>query len=220
MARFLSICFLMVSCAAAVSFGGDAALSTQPPASRSDWRLPSGTGIHMKLDNSLSTDRGKPGDKFSGHITQDVRLHGRTVIPAGASVAGQIIRVSAPRRIKGKPSITLRPEQITLPDGHNLRLSAMVVDTGNPRYFDVSDEGRIRGRGRDASDNLETLAATGAGAGVGAIAAGGAGALLGAGVGATITTAHWLLRHRSVEIPAGTELVLELSRPLALNSTP
>jgi len=180
--------------------------------------LPTGTAIRMKLDKPLSSDHNKPGDTFSGKITQDIRLDGRVVVPAGALLSGKVMRVSSPRRIKGKPSLALRPEQITLPDEMRLPLSAVVVDTSQPKKFDVDDEGHIHGRGRDAGDNLETLVATGAGAGVGAVAGGGAGALIGAGAGATVSTAHWLVKHRSVVIPAGTELVLELQRPLSLNA--
>src|SRR5437667_108177 len=38
-------------------------------------------------------------------------------------------------------------------------------------------------------------------------------------IGATGTTVHWFARHRSAMIPTGTELILELNRPLMMNST-
>jgi hypothetical protein len=37
-------------------------------------------------------------------------------------------------------------------------------------------------------------------------------------VGATSTTAHWLAKHRSAILPAGTELTLELNRPMAMGT--
>jgi len=212
--------------AALMAFGGND-LQPRPvaagnaPMANQNWHelsLPAGTAIRMKLDKPLSSIRNKPGDSFSGTITQEIRLNGRIVIPAGAMLSGKITRVSSPRRIKGKPSLALRPEQITLPDEMRLPVSAVVVDTSSPRRLDVDDEGHIRGRGRDSSDNLEAVVTTGAGAGVGAVVGGGAGALIGAGTGATVSTVHWLARHRSVEIPAGTELVLELQRPLSLSA--
>jgi len=225
MARWITVWFLVVFVGGALcGFADDAELgapSARQPhvvqAVMEHVSLPTGTAIRMKLDKPLSSERSLPGDRFSGRIAQPDRKNGKTVIPAGASISGQVTRVSSPRRIKGKPSIVLLPEQVTLADGEKLHLSATVVDTGQPRELDVDDEGHIRGRGRDGSDNRETLVGTGAGAGIGAIAAGGPGALVGAGVGATVTTAHWLIRHRTVEIPAGTELILELKRPLALN---
>jgi hypothetical protein len=38
-------------------------------------------------------------------------------------------------------------------------------------------------------------------------------------VGATATVTHWLAKHRSAVLPAGTELTMELSRPLVMTSS-
>jgi hypothetical protein len=48
--------------------------------------------------------------------------------------------------------------------------------------------------------------------------AGGKGVLIGGAMGATATLAHWLGKHRSAVLPAGTELVMELSHPLTLSA--
>jgi hypothetical protein len=53
---------------------------------------------------------------------------------------------------------------------------------------------------------------------IGGLAGGGKGVLIGGAVGATATIAHWLTKHKSAMIPAGTELVMELSRPVTLNA--
>ena len=42
--------------------------------------------------------------------------------------------------------------------------------------------------------------------------------LLGAAIGAGATTIHWLTKHHSAVLPAGTELVMELSRPMVMSS--
>ena len=42
--------------------------------------------------------------------------------------------------------------------------------------------------------------------------------LIGGAVGATATTVHWLAKHRSATLPAGTELTLELNRPMAMGA--
>ena len=44
------------------------------------------------------------------------------------------------------------------------------------------------------------------------------GVLVGGLVGATATVSHWLGKHRSATLPAGTELTLELDRPLMMSS--
>jgi hypothetical protein len=43
---------------------------------------------------------------------------------------------------------------------------------------------------------------------------------IGGTVGATATTAHWLAKHRSATLPAGTELTLELNRALTMGAPP
>jgi hypothetical protein len=59
---------------------------------------------------------------------------------------------------------------------------------------------------------------TGFGAGVGALAGGPEGALIGAGVGATASTVRWLMNRNELTIPSGTELILELNRPMSTAS--
>ena len=42
--------------------------------------------------------------------------------------------------------------------------------------------------------------------------------LIGGAVGATATVAHWMGKKNSAMLPAGTELVMELSRPLEMTA--
>jgi len=49
---------------------------------------------------------------------------------------------------------------------------------------------------------------------------GGPGVLIGGAVGAGATTTRWLVKHRSAVLPAGTELMMELSRPMEMGTTP
>ena len=79
-------------------------------------RLPAGTSVRLKLETPISTSTSKPGDAFYGRVTQSVLHEGKTVIPVGSSVEGNVVRVSEPRRIKGLPTIELRPNLIVMPD--------------------------------------------------------------------------------------------------------
>jgi hypothetical protein len=54
---------------------------------------------------------------------------------------------------------------------------------------------------------------------IGGLAGGGKGLLIGGAVGATATVTHWLAKHRSAMLPAGTELVMELNRPMTMTMT-
>ncbi len=179
-------------------------------------RLPAGTPMHLKLETAISTSTAKAGDPFYGRLTQSVVHEGKTVIPVGSSVEGNVVRVSEPRRIKGRPTIELRPNLIVLPDGNRYHIYAVVVDTDPSSKTQVNEEGQIKGSGMNARDKVEIGAGTGAGLTVGALAGGGKGALIGATIGAGATVTRWLTKRKSAELPAGTEIVMELDRPVDL----
>jgi len=181
--------------------------------------LPAGTAVRMKLETPISTMTSKPGDRFAGRVTEPVMLNGKTVIPVGAALEGRVMRASEPRRIRGTPTIDLRPELVVMPDGQRLALNAVVVDTSARPQTEVDEEGRIKGRGRDGRDWKETGVATGAGAVIGAVAGGGKGTLIGAATGATASVVYWLTKRKSATLPAGTEIIMELSRPMSLSSS-
>jgi hypothetical protein len=183
-------------------------------------RLATGTAIKMRLQTAIVGKRAQPNRAFSASVTEPVLLNGETIIPVGSTVSGRVARVVNARRIQGRPSVDLRPDRIILPDGRSMSISAVVVDTGNPNRFNVDEEGRIKTTPRNTHDTRETLIGTGAGAGVGAIFGGFPGAVIGATAGAGATTAHRLLRHRYAELPAGTDLIVELRRPLLFEPAP
>jgi len=181
--------------------------------------VPAGTALIVRLDTTLATFSNKPGDPFRGSITQSIVVAGKTVIPAGATVEGRVTKVSEPRRISGRPSIGILPEAVILPTGQRYYLDATLTDTNIPGT-DVTSEGQFKGNGHDRRDTIETGGGTAGGMLVGGLIGGGPGILIGAAVGATSTTVHWLAKHRSATLPAGTQLTLELNRPLSTTGTP
>ena len=180
--------------------------------------VPAGTALMVRLDTTLATFSNRVGDPFQAKITQAVVVNGSTVIPVGATVEGRVTKVSEPRRISGKPSIGLLPEAVILPTGERFYLDATLTDTNIPGT-DVSREGQFKGTGHDRRDQLEVGGGTAGGMLVGGLIGGGPGVLIGGAVGATSTTVHWLSKHRSATLPAGTELTLELNRPLTMTPT-
>lgn len=197
------------------------ATSTQQglaPRATNGTALPAGTAIRIKLAQTLSTRKNIAGDRFEGRITEAVALNGRTVVPAGSGLSGRIERVSEPRRFAGHPSLRLRPERVVLPGGENFALDASVVDSGAPRQTKVSTEGRISGPSTPNNDKIEVVALSGTGAVAGAVVAGPVGSLAGALAGATVSGGHAMMKRRSLELPAGTVLILELNSPLQITT--
>jgi len=180
--------------------------------------LPAGTALKMKLENNLATFSSQNGDSFSARVTEAVMLDGKTVLPIGTTVQGRVTKVNEPRRIAGKPTIGIFPEAVVLPNGERYMLNAVLVDTNRGHGTDVNEEGQFKGAGHDGKDLTEIGFGTGGGMLVGGLIGGGKGTLIGGTVGATLTVAHWLGKKRSAMLPAGTELVMELSRPLAMTA--
>src|SRR6516164_8535023 len=181
--------------------------------------VPAGTALMVRLDTTLATFSNRVGDPFRGSLTQAVVVNGQTLIPAGATVEGRVTKVSEPRRISGKPTIGILPEAVILPTGERYYLDATLTDT-NIKGSDVNNEGQFKGSGHDRRDTIEQGAGTAGGMLVGGLIGGPVGMVVGGAVGAGATTGHWLVKHRSAVIPAGTQLTLELNRPIAMTNSP
>ena len=180
--------------------------------------LPTGTAVRMKLDSTLTTSTTKAGDPFSARVTEPVIVDGKAVIPVGATVEGRVTKTSEPRRISGKPTIAVFPENLVLPNGDRFVLNATLVDTDIRHGTDVNTEGQFKGKGYDGTDLTQIGMGTGGGMLIGGLIGGAKGFLIGGAVGATATVSHWLGKHRSATLPAGTELVMELNRPMTMTT--
>jgi hypothetical protein len=178
--------------------------------------LPTGTAVKMKLETTLATFSSKAGDPFSARVTEPVVIDGKIMIPIGTTVEGRVTKANEPRRIAGKPTIAIFPENLVLPNGDKFVLNATLVDADKGHGTDVNQEGQFKGAGYDGKDLTEIGMGTGGGMLVGGLAGGGKGLLIGGAVAATLTVTHWLGKHRSAMLPAGTELTMELSRPMTM----
>ena len=117
--------------------------------------------------------------------------------------------------------MNLSYERLIFPNGVSETIVASQADLDPAQKEEVdSKEGTIKGESSRKRDAAVVGAGTGIGAGIGAIAGGGKGAAIGAGTGALIGLADSMLRKgKEIEIPAGTQLVIRLDRPLTITST-
>jgi hypothetical protein len=178
--------------------------------------VPAGTALMVKLETTLATFSNKAGDPFHARLTQAVMLNGKMLIPAGALVEGRVTKVAEPRRVSGKPTIGILPETLVLPTGERFPLDATLIDTNAGRDTDVNQEGEFKGPGHDRRDQMETGGGAAGGMLIGGLIGGPPGIVIGGVVGAGSTGVHWLSKHRSAMLPAGTTLTIELNRPLAM----
>src|SRR5215472_3374953 len=180
--------------------------------------VPAGTALMVRLETTLATFSNRVGDPFRGSLTQPVVVEGKTLLPSGAIIEGRVTKLTEPRRISGKPTIGILPEAVILPSGERYYLDATLTDTNIPGS-DVNNEGQFKASGHDRHDTIEQGGGTAGGMLIGGLAGGPVGVLVGGAIGAGATTGHWLAKHRSATLPAGTQLTLELNRPMMLNTS-
>ncbi len=176
--------------------------------------LPVGTMLTVRLNKGMTTRTTASGTEFEGAVADAVTRDGRVLIPAGSVVSGLVTEVHGGTRISGGAVLHLRPESVTLPDGIRYALSAQVIDTDQYGTTKVDEEGTIRRRDQGLKTVAVFALAAGSGAAAGALIAGWPGALVGAGVGIGVSTVVWLKQDRQAEVPGGTKLVFQLTKPM------
>ena len=193
------------------------ATSVASPARAENVRVAEGTKIVFTLNNNLSTKESREGDTFSGVVNRSVRVGDRIVIPEGSLVRGTVSNVKRPGRLKGRAELGLRFDEIELPDGTQIPLSASLTELDESDKEKVTEEGQVEGEGTKKRDAATIGAGAGIGAVIGGIAGGGKGAAIGAGAGAAAGTGVVLAtRGKDAEVKRGSDLAIQLDRPLSV----
>ena len=178
--------------------------------------LHTGTLLHARLRETLSTKSTPEGAVFTAELLRNVGHGGEVMLPAGSLIRGHVASIHGGKRIGGTASLRLRPETISLPDGTLYRLDAQVTDLEGTEEVKVNDEGTVVRRTHPKETIAVLGGVTGTAAVTGAVIGGGVGAAVGAVVGAGVATAWWLKRDVQETLPAGTDLIFALDQPLAV----
>jgi hypothetical protein len=181
--------------------------------------LPEGTNVRVRLTERLSTKDTEVGSPFRGEVTTAVFKDGRIIIPPGSILKGRVVGVRQGHHFTGAATLHLRPDMIVLPDGTAYHLYAQVIQSKAPGTR-TDSEGGIQPSSQWKKDTAEYGVGIGAGAIAGAHFAGPHGALIGAGIGATVITAHLLTQHPAAAVlPPGSVVTFSLSEPMELTPT-
>jgi hypothetical protein len=178
--------------------------------------LPEGTLIKALIKQELNSKTTAPGSRFDATLTEPVLRDGHVLLPAGAIVSGRVTSVHSGRRISGAASIHLQAQIVTMPDGTYFPIHGQVIDTDLTRSAKVDREGTIVRRDRPKATLAVLGATTGTAAVAGAVLAGAPGAIVGASVGAGLSTVWWLKQDRQTDLPQHTRLTFALTSPLAV----
>lgn len=142
--------------------------------------IPRDTELIVEIQEPLSTETNRVGDKFTAKIMSPHEI-------AGATIEGRVERITKPGRLKRRAEMLLTFDRIVLSEARWSNLSAIVTEVlpvKGDNVKTVDNEGTAIGKRAIKEDVLKVGASTGAGLGIGALTAGPVGAAVGAGVGA------------------------------------
>ncbi len=171
--------------------------------------VPDGTQLVAVLNNDLSTQNIREGERF----TMTVRSPGQY---EGATIEGSVLSVSRGGRISGRSEMTMDFDTIRLRDGRSYRFAGLLetVRTPDGEVVRVDNEGAVRDSDQTNKTVTRTAIGTAVGAIIGAIAGGGKGAAIGAVLGAGAGAGSVYVQGRNdLELTSGTEVTLRATGP-------
>jgi hypothetical protein len=142
--------------------------------------IPRDTELILELQDDLSTERSREGDKFTAKVVSPAEL-------SGATIEGHVSKVTHPGRIKRRSELNHSFDRILLGDNRWSNMSGTLIEVmpvKGDNIKRVDSEGTAIGQSSLKSDAVKVGGAAGAGLITGAVIGGPVGAAVGAGVGA------------------------------------
>ena len=171
--------------------------------------VPSGQTLVAVLNNVLSTETAREGDRFTAVVRQPGQYE-------GATIEGHVSTVRRSGRVTGRSEMTLNFDTIRLRDGRSYRFAGILESVRNSSGDAVSidNEGAVRDDNQTNKTVQRTAIGTAVGAIIGAIAGGGKGAAIGAILGAGGGAGSVYVQGRDdLELDSGAELTIRSTGP-------
>ena len=167
----------------------------------------SGTTFVGSLQSTIDTGKNEVGDKLAIRTLEDVRVNEMTVVPAGATINGEVTHVEGVGRIKGGAELTLRFTELVMPDGKSYAISA--------------EPFRVKGKSEGKSSALQIGGGAVAGGILGGVLGGKDDIAKGAAAGAVIGTGVAIAtKGDQIVIPAGQKMKVTLEAPVTVVTKP
>ena len=170
------------------------------------FNVPTDLALRIRLDDTLTSVDSQVGDPFSATVVENGKYR-------DARVYGHIAAIDMSGRVKGRTTMMLRFDRLTMPDGRRARIHAEIIELYHaPSGEKVDVEGAIESGGRGRTAVLHTAVGAGAGALLGGIFGGGKGAGIGSivgGAGGLGTTAFH--GHQKITLASGLEMLIRIT---------
>jgi hypothetical protein len=210
--RFGTVALLVAALAVAVGASQAANAQTKKrsgrtiksaPATRKVTRIPVGTQMKIRLEDTIDTKESKDGDRFKATVITPSAY-------ADATVEGHVAKINKSGKMTGKTELALSFDRIKLKNGQTVPMAAQVVRVyGENSAKEVDEEGNVRSGSKGKTTAVRTGGGAAAGAVIGAIAGGGKGAAIGAAVGAAAGAGSTYIQgSNKVKLESGTEILI------------
>ena len=166
--------------------------------------VPVRTNLKVRLEDTLSSKDSRAGDKFTATVLDPVRFN-------EATVRGHIRSIVKSGKVKGRTTMNLAFDSITLPDGRTGTLHGYVT-----RVYDSNtrsdEEGGVQSESRTNQTIKRGAIGGTAGAIIGAIAGGGKGAAIGLILGGAGGAGSLAIGgSKELKLEAGTEMLIHVT---------
>jgi hypothetical protein len=204
--KLFLVVLLVLLAAPAIALGQ----TTKPKMRRSTAKkvvplIPIGTNLKVRLNDTLSSKESRAGDKFTAYVIDPARFN-------EATVRGHVRSIVKSGRIKGRTTMNLAFDSITLSDGRTGTLHGYVSRV----YGDggrTDEEGGVQSGSRGNQTVKRTGIGAGAGAIIGAIAGGGKGAAIGMILGGAGGAGSVAIKGgKELKLESGTEMLVHVTR--------
>jgi len=161
-----------------------------------------GTALSLSLITPLSTETAKVETPVTARLRQPIVVDGFTVVPAGATLHGDVTEVERAGRVKGRSRLVFRFAEVQVNGQRDpFRTNALTFE----------------GEATKGEDAAKVGGGAGIGAVIGGIVGGASGAAKGAAIGGAAGGGAVLAtRGKDVELAEGTELNTSLASPYSV----
>ncbi len=176
----------------------------QPPARQPmTVTLQSGTGVVVRLGETLSTDHNYSGDTFRATLESPIIRNGYIIAEKGSKVLGRIARLNKAQPMGSASELLLTLTEINTTDGQRIKIATTAWDK--------------KGASSAGEDTAKIAGGAALGAIIGAMAGGGKGAAIGAGAGGAVGAGAALASHgKQAVLPVETRLTFHLAAPVTI----